>query len=244
MLSKNQIKFIRSLKSKKQRSIHQLFVVEGSRMVLELMESNPDELAQLIVTTDYLEKNEIPPHFKYDLTDSITFKKLTNTVSPQGIMALFNQPKMAYQEQDFMLFLDNIQDPGNMGTIIRLADWFGVKQLVCSLDCVDVFNPKVIQSSMGSIYRVPVHYLDLQDTLRQINLPVYGAYLDGENVYSQVLEPKGVLIMGNEGNGIRPELTQFISQKIMIPRFGNGESLNVSTATGILLSEFRRTTPI
>lgn len=240
MLSKNQIKFIRSLNQKKQRSIHQLFIIEGARMVLELIETHKEFLEQLIVTQEFLEKNEIPAGINYDITDSITFKKLSKSVNPQGVMALFNQPKLTYTSQPFMLFLDNIQDPGNMGTIIRLADWFGVKQIVCSTDCVDVFNPKVVQSSMGSIFRVQIDYLDLEDELQKTKMPVYGAMLDGENVYKQKLEPKGILVMGNEGNGIRESVAKFITHKILIPRFGDGESLNVSTATGILLSEFRR----
>jgi len=240
MLSKNQIKFIRSLNQKKQRSIHQLFIIEGARMVLELIETHKDFLEQLIVTKEFLEKNDIPQGIEYDITDSITFKKLSKSVNPQGIMALFNQPKLSYTPQPFMLFLDNVQDPGNMGTIIRLADWFGVKQIVCSLDCVDVFNAKVVQSSMGSIFRIPIDYMDLENELQNTDMPIYGAMLDGENVYQLNLEPKGILIMGNEGNGIRNSLVKYISHKILIPRFGEGESLNVSTATGILLSEFRR----
>jgi len=240
MLSKNQIKFIRSLQQKKQRTLYKQFVVEGSRMVLELIDSHRSCLEQVIATQSYLEKNHFPQDITVEITDEQTFSKLTTSIQPQGILAVFNQPKLLFEPTDFMLFLDNIQDPGNMGTIIRLADWFGVRQIVCSLDCVDVFNPKVVQSSMGSIFRVPLYYSKLEDILESSELPVYGALLEGESVYKQDLAAKGILIMGNEGNGISPSVQAFITNKLFIPRFGGGESLNVSTATGILLSEFRR----
>jgi RNA methyltransferase, TrmH family len=242
MLSKAQIKFIRSLHQKKNRQIHQLFVVEGSRMVHELIETHPNFVEQIVVTKAYAETHEFPEGIQVDLVDEQTFEKLSKSVSPQGILAVFAQPKLTYTPQDFMLALDHIQDPGNMGTIIRLADWFGVKQIICSPDCVEVFNSKVVQSSMGSVFRVPMCYMPLEEVLQQTELPVYGAILEGENVYSQNLQPRGILVMGNEGNGIREEFLHLISSPLTIPRLGEGESLNVSMATGILLSEFFRGT--
>jgi len=242
MLSKAQIKFIRSLHQKKNRQIHQLFVVEGSRMVHELIDTHPNFVEQVVATRAYVDTHEFPEGIRVDLVDEQSFEKLSKSVTPQGILAVFAQPKLAYVPQDFMLALDHIQDPGNMGTIIRLADWFGVKQVICSPDCVEVFNSKVVQSSMGSVFRVPICYKPLEEILEQTELPVYGALLEGENVYSQQLKPRGILVMGNEGNGIREELLPFISNPLTIPRLGEGESLNVSMATGILLSEFFRRT--
>lgn len=240
MLSKNQIKFIRSLQQKKQRDLHKRFVVEGRRSVTELLESHSDYLDLLVVTTTYLDQNNVSKSVPFEITDEITFSKLTKSITPQGILAVFKQPELHYSEQSFMLFLDGIQDPGNMGTIIRLADWFGVKQVVCSNDCVELFNPKVVQSSMGAVFRVPVVYHPLEDLLTRTSLPVYGALLEGESVYQQPLDFHGILVMGNEGNGISPAVFPYITKPVLIPRFGGGESLNVSTATGILLSEFRR----
>jgi RNA methyltransferase, TrmH family len=244
MLSKNQIKFIRSLHQKKNRDLHKLFIAEGSRMVEEFLVSNREDLHLLIVTEEYAGKNEIQDRSNVECVDNTTFSSISTTTSPQGIMGVFKQPLLTYTEQSFMLALDHIQDPGNMGTIIRLADWFGVKQIICSLDCVDIFNPKVIQSSMGSIFRVPLSYENLEDVFSQTKLPIYGALLSGENIYTQKLQRKGILVMGNEGNGIRPEIEKLVTSKLLIPRFGGGESLNVSMATGILLSEFSRNNEI
>jgi TrmH family RNA methyltransferase len=141
---------------------------------------------------------------------------------------------------DFYIALDEIQDPGNMGTIIRLADWFNVKTIICSPNSADVFNPKVVQASMGSLFRVNIIYQDLNEFITSKKVPVYGAFLEGESVYTKKLSPKGILILGNEGKGISPEIEKLVTQKIKIPRFGQAESLNVSIATGILLSEFFR----
>jgi RNA methyltransferase, TrmH family len=240
MLSKAQIKFIRSLHQKKNREIHQLFIVEGSRMVNELIQSHPEHVAQIVATKDYLESNQIPGDFRVDLTDTASFGKISRSIQPQGILAVFTQPSMKFEPADFILALDHIQDPGNMGTIIRLADWFGVEQIVCSPDCVEVFNAKVVQSSMGSIFRVPICYQSIEEVIQTTQLPVYGAVLGGENIYQTPLQPKGILLMGNEGNGIRPELLKLVTHPLTIPKRGQGESLNVSMATGIILSEFFR----
>ncbi len=141
---------------------------------------------------------------------------------------------------DFHLALDEIQDPGNLGTIIRLADWFGVKNIVCSRNTADCFNPKVVQATMGSLFRVNIVYEDLKTFIEAKNLPVFGAFLEGKSIYKSSLSPKGILVLGNEGKGISSEIEKCITQKITIPRFGEAESLNVSVATGILLSEFFR----
>ncbi|MDB5031130.1 MAG: methyltransferase [Mucilaginibacter sp.] len=140
----------------------------------------------------------------------------------------------------FSIVLDSIQDPGNMGTIIRTADWFGIDHIICSEDCVEVYNPKVVQATMGSLSRINVHYVDLPAVLSQINLPVYGALLDGENIYNTNFGSEGLVVMGNEGNGLSEEVKQLVNKAITIPRAGNAESLNVAIATAIFCSEINR----
>lgn len=240
MLSKGQIKLISSLHQKKCRDLSQLFVVEGKRMVFELMETHASHLQQIIISDVFARENKIEYPIEPEIVDATTFKKITHLVQPQGILAVFKQPELTYKATDFALVLDGVQDPGNMGTILRLADWFGVEQVICSKDCVDIFNTKVVQASMGSIFRVRVVYLDLVEFMQNNQLPVFGALLNGENIYKKQLQRKGLLVMGSEGNGISKEIQTFVKEALFIPQFGGGESLNVSMATAILLSEFSR----
>lgn len=239
MVSKSQIKLITSLQQKKYRLHHQLFVAEGKKTINELLNSH-FELYTLFTTEPFNSnaKDEI-------LITEKELKKISFLKSPNKSLAIFKIPTKTLQiEEELVLALDNIRDPGNLGTIIRLCDWFGVKNLLCSKSSVDCYNPKVIQASMGSITRVNVHYVDLYKFIKDTDLPVFGAYMDGENVYKSNLPNKGVLIMGNEANGISEPIEQLISKRISIPQFGssqNTESLNVATATAILLSEFKRT---
>jgi len=172
-------------------------------------------------------------------------EKISTLKTPQEVIGLVKIPIWAtlnYNslKQKFSLVLDNIQDPGNMGTIIRTADWFGITDIVCSEDTVDVYNPKVVQATMGSLARVNVHYVSLEQVLPQIGLPVFGAMLDGENIYNSNFDTEGLLVMGNEGNGISPAIERLITTKITIPRAGKAESLNVAIATAILCSEIKR----
>ena len=239
MLSKNQIKLILSLKQKKYRQQHGLFVVEGIKTVNELLRSNL-QLHQLYTTTlrfDVLD----------DLVTQITeaeLKKISFLKTPNAVLAVFKVPKS--KPVDFsklIVALDDVRDPGNLGTIIRLCDWFGVKDLICSNATVDCYNPKVIQATMGSITRVNVSYVDLEDTFINQNTIKFGAFMDGENVYETNLPTSGILVLGNEANGISNKVESVISQRISIPRFGDlqeTESLNVANATAILLSEFKR----
>lgn len=239
-LSKNQLKLITSLQQKKYRQKHKLFIAEGVKVVKELLDSNID-IDSLFVVDGF--------DLNIDVTKVITIseielKKISTLKSPNKVLALFKIPEASnVNEKGLILALDEINDPGNLGTIIRLCDWFGVKQLVCSKNTVDCYNQKVVQSTMGSITRVQINYVDLNEYLSSVKLPVYTADMAGENVYESVLPSNGVLVMGNEANGISSEINKLVKNKLTIPRFGETqktESLNVATATAILLSEFRR----
>ncbi len=236
-LSKAKQKWIRSLQLKKNRDQALLFVVEGEKSVLEGLSAFASHL-ELVVSIDTF-ASQIPSQF-HSKTFTVTTKELeqiSELKTPNKCIAVFNRPDTTLLNDQFTIVLDGVQDPGNMGTILRLADWFGVKQVVCSKDTVDCYNSKVIQSSMGAIYRIPVHYTDLASYLKNTPQQKYGAMLNGVN-YKGINYPKnGILIMGNEGKGVRPEIEALIDFPVTIPRFGEAESLNVATATAILLAE-------
>jgi TrmH family RNA methyltransferase len=240
MLSKNQIKLITSLQQKKQRIAHQLFFAEGIKVIQELVESN-FELVQLYTT-----QNDFPEvsNDKKAIIDESDLKKITALATPNTCLALFKIPaEKIIIESGLIIALDAIRDPGNLGTILRLCDWFGIGQIICSKDAVDIYNPKVVQATMGSIARVNVNYIDLETFISQTKLPVFGTFMDGNNIYKTHLPQEGIIIMGNEANGISPEIEKLIKNRLTIPRFGTiqkTESLNVATATAIVLSEFRR----
>jgi len=238
MLSKNQIKLITSLKQKKFRDQHGFFVAEGTKTINELLESN-FELFHLfsICSFNIDAKSET-------LISEDELKKISFLKTPNKALAVFKIPKQkAIDFNQLIIALDNIRDPGNLGTIIRLCDWFDVKDLICSKETVDCFNPKVIQATMGSITRVNVSYVDLREYLSESSSEVFGAFMDGDNVYSEPLPNKGILVLGNEANGISKPIETLVNKRLAIPRFGNlkvTESLNVATATAIFLSEFKR----
>ncbi|MGV3609981.1 MAG: RNA methyltransferase [Fluviicola sp.] len=236
-LSKGKQKWVRSLQLKKNRDAEALFVVEGEKSVLEGLSVFASRLEILVSIDAFLQ--QIPSQFQ-SKTFTVTTKELeqiSELKTPNKCIAVFRRPELSLPTNEFTIVLDGIQDPGNMGTILRLADWFGVKQLVCSKDTVDCYNAKVIQSSMGAIYRIPVHYLDLAAYLTNSSQQKFGAMLNGKN-YKQTAYPKdAILIMGNEGKGVRPEIEALIDFPVTIPRFGEAESLNVATATAILLAE-------
>lgn len=238
MLSKNQIKLITSLKQKKQRQQHGFFVVEGVKTINELLESHL-ELHALYTTESFNVDAS-----KEILISETDLKRISFLTTPNTALAVFKIPEQKHIENDGLIVaLDDVRDPGNLGTIIRLCDWFGIKHLVCSKETVDCYNPKVIQATMGSITRVSVSYVDLMAFLKSTNSSVFGAFMEGENVYKRELPKQGVLVMGNEANGISKDIETLVNEKISIPRFGDlqaTESLNVATATAILLSEFRR----
>ncbi|MFD0963471.1 RNA methyltransferase [Pseudofulvibacter geojedonensis] len=237
MLSKNTIKLITSLKQKKYRYQHRLFVVEGKKTILEFLAS--DFVLESLYTVVDLGIDQQQFITEKEL-QRISFLKNTNSA-----LAIFKFKKEESIEQSGLIIgLDNIRDPGNLGTIIRLCDWFGVTQLLCNKETVDCFNPKVVQATMGSLTRVNVSYLDLKTFLKGYKKTVYGTFMSGESIYSMEGRIEdGLVIMGNEANGISEEVEQFINYKISIPRFGKSqltESLNVATATAITLSELKR----
>ncbi len=240
MVSKNQIKRITSLQQKKFRKLEQLFFVEGVKGVQELLDSN-FELLELYTTNTRLFTVDSS---KVQGITSSELQKISALSTPNTCLALFKIPEVkAFEEKGLILAVDDVRDPGNLGTIIRLCDWFGIKTLYCSEESVDVYNPKVIQATMGSISRVNVVYGNLNQFLSKTHLPVFGTFMDGKNIYQESLPSEGIIVMGNEANGISNSIDERVSHRIAIPRFGDlqaTESLNVATATAIVLSEFKR----
>jgi len=239
-ISKNQLKLITSLSQKKYRQKNSLFIAEGIKVVNELLNSSFN-VDILFATDDFettISSDKIVRISEKDL------QKISNLKSPNKVVGLFKIPEeKKLQEKGLTIVLDAINDPGNLGTIIRLCDWFGVTQLICSKDTVDCYNSKVVQASMGSLTRISIKYIDLENYLQETNLPTFIADMNGENVYSSTLPKEAILVMGNEANGVSDELKTLIKNKVSIPRFGETqetESLNVATATAILLSEFKR----
>lgn len=241
MISKNYIKLIHSLERKKNRDEEGKFVLEGEKMLLEILNWKSDYLVHLFYTEDFKSSISSFDESKCTEVSEKELKSISRLQTPNKALAIFRKWEPTAIKSDFYIALDGVQDPGNMGTILRLADWFGIPEIICSKDTVDCFNPKVVQATMGAIFRVQVRYVDLIDFLPTLNLPIYGALLEGENVYQTKLSPKGILVLGNEGKGIRTDIQKIIDKPISIPRFGEAESLNVSTAGAILLSEFFRT---
>lgn len=239
MVVKSIIKLIKSLQQKKYRYEHQLFVVEGKKSVEELLESDL-ECYGVFHTAD---NNLIDSHPKAEVVSTKELAQMSSLKTPPGILGVFHFPKPSTPVfEDWSLVLDDIRDPGNLGTIIRLCDWFGIRQLICSKQTVDCYNPKTLQATMGSISRVQIHYQDIKEFLAQSGLPIYGAFMDGNSIYKVKLPQKGILIMGNEANGISEDIENLMSHRISIPSYGDSstESLNVAMATGILLNEIRR----
>ena len=237
-LSKNHIKLITSLSQKKYRQKHQLFIVEGVKVVQEFLSSSYE--LEILFSTE----NDFSFTNKFIKVSDQELKKISGLKNPNKVLAIFKIPNQINPKtDDLVLALDNINDPGNLGTIIRLCDWFGIEQLVCSNETVDCFNPKVVQASMGSLTRVGISYLDLKKYLQNASVPIFIADMDGLNVYKTKLPDSAVLVLGNEANGISDDIKQLVTTKITIPRYGafqQTESLNVATASAILLSEFRR----
>ncbi|KAF2519948.1 RNA methyltransferase [Flavobacterium salilacus subsp. salilacus] len=240
MVSKNQIKLITGLQQKKYRKQHKLFIAEGVKVVQELLNSN-FELQELYTTQSVFQgvtTTKIIP-----VTD-VELKKISMLTTPNTCIGVFKIPdEKQIPEKGLIIALDDVRDPGNLGTIIRLCDWFGIEHLICSEQSVDVYNPKVVQATMGSIARVNVVYTSLEEYITNTALPIFGTFMDGENVYTQQLPQEGIIVMGNEANGISEAIAQKVTHKIAIPRFGKlqeTESLNVATAAAVILSEFRR----
>jgi TrmH family RNA methyltransferase len=245
MLSKSQISLLTSLQHKKFRREHGLFLVEGYKSVIEFTSSGY-QVDTIFHTPAIVPKMlNLSRNINFQEISMKDIEKISTLKTPQEVIGLVKiplWPTLNYNglKHRFSLVLDNIQDPGNMGTIIRTADWFGIADIICSEDTVDVYNPKVVQATMGSLARVNVHYVNLEQVLPQIKLPLYGAMLDGQNMYTTNFGDEGLLVMGNEGNGVSPVIERLINTKITIPRAGKAESLNVAIATAILCSEIKR----
>lgn len=233
-LSRNKIKWVHSLRMKKNRIAEGVFVIEGEKIVHEVITNYPD-LIVLIATTDdsFSTENSF-------LLDDKEMKHLSQFKTPSPILAVIKIPEVRPNNNGLILALDGVQDPGNLGTIIRTADWFGIEHVICSRDTADAYTPKVVQASMGSIFRVPISYVDLIEHIPTLDRPVFGALLEGKNLYDQELDQQSVLVMGSEGQGISKDVRALIDHPILIPRKGGAESLNVSIATAVILAEFTK----
>jgi TrmH family RNA methyltransferase len=247
MISKNQIKFVRQLEQKKFRKAENLFIAEGHKVVGDLLAAG-FRPTQLFATNEWISCN--PTVSAIEVTPD-ELARVSLQQHPQQVLALFPIPNyypsfpIAQHLSSLSLLLDNIQDPGNLGTIIRIADWFGIDTIYCSTGTVDAWNPKVVQATMGSIARVKIIYIEPETLFNQLppDYPIYGTFLDGDNIYTQQLTPHGLIVMGNEGNGISDAVRKRVSKKLLIPDFHKGDtadSLNVAIATAITCSEFRR----
>ena len=236
-LSKNDVKFIQSLCHKKHRQTEGLFIAEGVKLVEEIIKSQ-FKVKKIYATDKWAAgKEHLSSVLSVISVDDLA--RISTLQTPNQVLALVEQPAEYTAlpfENKLSLVLDGIQDPGNFGTIIRIADWFGIEQVVCSHSTVELYNPKVIQSTMGSFIRVPVSYANLPEVLKHVAVPVYGALLSGENIYKITKPAEGILVIGNEGKGIGAELLSLITHPVTIPRIGGAESLNAAVATGILVS--------
>ena len=252
MLSKNKIKLIQSLNRKKNRDELGVFLVEGNKMVEEAIRSG-FKIELIVCTSSFAEQHPEINSLAADLiiTDSESITKASLLQNPQDALAIVCQPKNGFpglnMENNLCLALDFIQDPGNLGTILRIADWYGINHIVCSENTVDGYNPKVVQASMGAIFRVKTSITELSSFIKtsvESDIPVYGTFLEGQNIYQQPLSPNGIIVLGNEGNGISDLISRLISHKLLIPSFSTHknkpESLNVASAAAICCSEFRR----
>ncbi|PWH82212.1 TrmH family RNA methyltransferase [Brumimicrobium oceani] len=238
MISKEQIKFIRSLHKKKFRDISRQFIIEGPKMIAEAIQYAPESLVQIYGTEKV--DGKLPEHVLFEEIDQRALGQISTLKHPQKQVAICNYLPSVGARPAFYIALDTIQDPGNLGTIMRLASWFGVQHIIASKETVDCYNPKVVQASMGAIFNVNIEYLALKEALEKTDLPIYGSLLEGENIYQKEIQKKGILVMGNEGNGISEDVLSLITDPVTVPKFGAGESLNVAMATSVFLSEFSR----
>ena len=255
MISKNRLKYVRSLEMKKYRKAEGVFVAEGHKLVGDLLDVF--ECKYLAATSEWLSANaawvdrQRRSGVEVDEVTDEELKRASFQETPQQVLAVFKQ--LTYEvdvnevaRKQLCLVLDDVQNPGNLGTIVRLADWFGIEHIFCSKGCADIYNPKTVQATMGGIARVRVHEADLPELLSRLDkdIPVYGTFLDGENIYGKELENRGLIVMGNEGKGVSKEVAAFVTERLYIPNYPEGretsESLNVAIATAIVCAEFRR----
>ncbi|NPD46475.1 MULTISPECIES: RNA methyltransferase [unclassified Lentimicrobium] len=246
-ISKSEIKLINAIKTSHGRKKHGVFLVEGPKMIEELLQSNFD--IKLLIATDnwYLENNKIVNEPFARVVKSKDLERVSQLSTANQVLAVVNSPmsnELHIPNDELILVLDTIQDPGNLGTIIRTADWFGINTILCSKETTDAYSPKVVQSSMGSVFRKKIYYTELKTALSSNShqLPIYGSLLQGENIYELSLNKKGFIVIGNESKGISKEIQKLITQAIYIPQADNSkaESLNASIATGIILSIFSK----
>jgi RNA methyltransferase, TrmH family len=240
MLGKQKVKYIQSLGQKKFREQEELFIAEGPKIVKELLESDKTNVQQLYAVKEWIEENKVLiGHTEAIEVDEFELEKISQLTTANKVLALVRQFDVLVNtaaKNKITLVLDNIQDPGNLGTIIRIADWFGIEQVVCSIDCVDMYNPKVVQSTMGSIARVKIFYTDPGKWLKTQNIRIYAATLEGQDIATMKKLEEGIIVIGNESKGISPELMNLVNVKITIPQKGKAESLNAAVAAGIILS--------
>jgi len=240
MINKNELKYIQSFVHKKQWAQESVFMVEGPKLVAELL--NSDWIIEKIYATVEWADKQTDPSLNIQIVDDFELEKMTQLQKPNQVIALVEKKlymKPLEFKGQFTLVLDGVQDPGNMGTIIRTADWFGCTQVIVSEDSANLYNPKVIQSTMGSFLRVRVAAMDIATVMADANLPVYGALLTGSSLYQTKFTTEGFLVIGNESKGIRPEIISMVTKAISIPKFGAAESLNAAVATGIILSHWK-----
>ncbi|UKK55280.1 TrmH family RNA methyltransferase [Prevotella communis] len=240
MISKNQIKFVRQLEQKKYRKKEGLFVAEGPKVVGDLLRAG-FKAHTIFATSEWESQGQT-----FQEVSDEELRRVSFLQHPQRVLALFFIATESIPSvSSLSLALDDVQDPGNLGTIIRIADWFGIDTIYCSENTADAWSPKVVQATMGSIARVNINYTDLQELISKAQVPVYGTLLDGQDIYTQELSKEGIIVMGNEGNGISAPIRKLINRKLLIPQFHEGpESLNVAIATAITCSEFRRRYPL
>ena len=245
MITKNQIKYINSLQQKKFRVEHQSCVVEGAKSVLELLKAN-FEIELLFVTDDFFREHEAifqTLSIQPEIVKSEELEKAGSFSSNNAALALVKTKEngeLLVDEKEFALILDDIRDPGNLGTIIRVADWYGITKIICSPSTVDFYNPKVINATMGSFTRVSLYYVDLENFIKNQQVNIYGTLLDAENIHHTRFSDSGYIVIGNEANGISEKVTKLITHKITIPRFGGAESLNAGIATAVVLDNVFR----
>lgn len=248
MISQSKIKLIKSLALKKFRDETHLFIAEGTKLVLDLLPVFHCSI--LVATNEWLTENKGPIATEIIEIEAREFTKISNQKSQQGVLAVFKKPETSWKAEDITdkltLALDDVQDPGNLGTIIRIADWFGITDVFCSEQTADAYNPKTVQATMGALARVRVHTVNLPEflTFCPSTEPVYGTFMDGEIIYGKSLSRHGIIVMGNEGNGISMEIEALVTDRLLIPNFPAGrntsESLNVGVATALVCAEFRR----
>lgn len=248
MISRTRIKWIKSLETRKYRLQEKAFVAEGPKLVGELLPySTPLYIA---ATKDWLDANRhlLRAVKEVDEVSQTELERASLLRTPQSVLAVMPIPErrldISSLQKKLVIALDSVQDPGNLGTILRIADWFGIHEVLCSEGTVDVYNPKCVQSCMGALARVEVFYCNLPEVLGQVEMPVFGTFLDGTDIYKEELSQQGIIVMGNEGNGISQPVAKLVNRRLYVPNYPKGslttESLNVAVATGIVCAEFRR----